>query len=167
MRAEKDIRAAIGTAITNALASLTPMPVIIPRNLLGRIREGHYTELLDAFNKVHGWMITPYADAPSGKGEKLKRHTEYSIRYLVWQFHEYRTGSDESNSEDDASVERDTVKSLFIPTATSVCGIVAGCGPLEFSQAFYPGTLSIDLIPIGDRMCHIAQGTLTVDDIIP
>lgn len=163
-RAEKDIRNAIGELIESAF-TVEPLPVVLPRNLLGRIREGTYTELLDSDSKVHGWMITEYSAVPTT--EKFKQHVEYGYRYLVWQFYEHDLGTDAANTEDQASVERDTVTRLFLPSATSLCGGVRGCGPLEFSQAFYPGTLPIDLIGVGDKMLHIAQGTLLVKETLP
>ena len=162
-RAEKDIRNAIGSAIATAVSTA----IVIPRNLLGNLKNATwYSEFLDVDNRVHGWGIALYSDTPSDPN-RFQRKAEYLYKYHVWQLYEFTSGNDASNSEDLASVERDTVKALFVPTATSLCGAVRGCGPLEFGQSFIPGATPIDTMEVGDRILHIAQGQLTVADTLP
>lgn len=162
MRSEVSIR----NSIADAIATAVPEAKVLPRNLLGRLKEARwYAEFLDDLGRVHGWGIALYSDTPSG--DKLKRHVEYALRYHVWQLFYYEMGDDNLNSEDLASAERDIVKALFIPSASSVCGAVRGCGPLEFGQSFISGATPIDTLEVGDRLLHIAQGQLTVTDVLP
>lgn len=160
-RAEKDIRNAIGAAI----AAAVPSAKVMPRNLLGNLKNLRwYAEFQDTNGLVHGWGIALYSDSVSNP-DRFQRKVAYVYKYHVWQLYEFVAGNDSSNSEDLASVERDTVKALFVPSTTSQCGVVRGCGPLEFGQSFIPEATPVDTLTIGDRTIHIAQGQLSVTDV--
>ena len=60
MASEVNIRAAIAAVITSATASISPAPVVIPRDILNIFESGWMNVLRDnsGAGVIHGWTIT-------------------------------------------------------------------------------------------------------------
>lgn len=149
MPTEKQIRDAIASTITAA----APTAVVLPRNILG-IKNDGWLGLLQSpsdGNRMRGWMITLQSQALI---EDRVNGAEYELRFSVWQFLQYWTGDNTDNSEDAFSAEREAVINAF---AGQLASPLSWASPLEFSL--------IDLFPVGDRLVHIAQGSIAVANV--
>ena len=148
MATEKAIREAIAAKIQTA----APTAVVVPRNILGIKDDGWYGLLQSPndSNRVHGWMVTLGAQTLV---ENRQSGAEYSLKFLIWQFYQYRTGSNTANSEDEAGAEREAVIAAFLGSLAS---------PLSWADPLELGL--IDIFPTGDgsRLIHIAQGSINV-----
>jgi hypothetical protein len=150
MPTEKQIRDAIAATIQTA----APQAVVIPRNILGMKDDGWLGFLQSGVdsNRIHGWMVTLQSQAVI---EDRVSAAEYELRFAVWQFLQYRTGSNSDNSEDAFSNERGAVLNAF---AGALPAPLDGAKPLEFSL--------VDLFQVGDRLVHIAQGSIVVGTVL-
>lgn len=148
MPTEKAIREAIAATIQTA----APLAVVIPRNILGIKNDGWLSMLQSATdqNRVRGWMVTQRAQMLT---EQRQQGAEYELRFDVWQFYQYWTGTNTANSEDTFSAEREAVTLAFAPPPYVP---LSWAKPLEFSL--------IDLFPVGEgsKLIHIAQGSIAV-----
>lgn len=149
MPTEKQIRDAIAATIQTA----APLAVVIPRNILGMKNDGWLGLLQSASdqNRIRGWMVTLQSQPLI---EDRLNGAEYELRFSVWQFLQYWTGSNTDNSEDTFSAEREAVVSAF---AGSLGSPLEWAKPLQFSL--------IDLFSVGDRLVHIAQGSIAVRNV--
>jgi uncharacterized protein (DUF3084 family) len=143
----------IRNAIAAKIAEVAPQAVVVPRNILNTKNNGWLGLLQspDDNDRIHGWMVTQRA-APIN--EQRTNGAEYSLNFSVWQFWAYETGDDAANSEDASSSEREVVMTAFA-NAAALPSELSRCEGLEFSL--------IDLFWVGDRLVHIAQGTMTVN----
>ncbi len=150
MPTEVEIRESIAATI----ASVATNAIVVPRNILD-IKNDAWTGLLKSSadnNRIHGWMVTQKS---AQVAEKRQNSAQYDLEFSVWQFVQYFTGSDTTNSEDLASAEREAVMEAFANPA-ALSADLSWVEPIEFPV--------IDLFPIGTTggMVHIAQGTLRV-----
>lgn len=140
----------IRNAIASTIKSVAPTAVVIARNALDLKDNGWLMLFSPDGENIHGWMVTQRAALIN---EQRANGKEYSLSFNVWQFFDYTTGNDISNSEDVASAERESVMLALANTAT-LPSELSRCDGLEFSL--------IDLFWVGDRLVHIAQGSVTV-----
>lgn len=146
MATEKEIREAIAARIQ----TLAPSAVVVPRNILG-IKNDGWLGLLQSpadGNKIHGWMVSLQSQVLI---EDRGFGAEYELRYAVWQFLQYSTGDNTNNSEDVFSAERAAVIQGF---AGNPPAPLEDAAPIQFNL--------IDIFSIGDRLIHIAQGSIAV-----
>ncbi len=110
MASEIEIREAIVARITSALSVFTPTAIVLERDITGILESGNYAGLLDSANKIHVWVVTPRSFLPVDirQGGAL-----YELVYDLTQIIQYRSGSDASNSDREASLERDAVIDAF------------------------------------------------------
>lgn len=151
MATEKAIREAIAAKIQTA----APLAVVIPRNILG-IRQDAWLGMLQSSadnNRIRGWIVTEKAQALT---EQRQSGAEYEMRFDVWQFYEYFTGDNTTNSEDIFSAEREAVILAFTGDLVSP---LTWAKPLDFSL--------IDIFPVGTGAMpiHIAQGSISVINV--
>lgn len=150
MASEIEIR----NAIRSAIAAAAPAAKALARDLLN-VREGGWLGVLhDAGGRVRGWMVTQ-----SGASLVEARHggAEYALHFDVWQFFQYRTGENSSNSEDEFSAEREAVMAVFANPA-ALPAILAECTPLDFP----PGSIGPFLAENVKGIVHLAKGRLSV-----
>lgn len=110
MASEIEIRDAIVARMVSALAVFTPAPIVIGRDISGILESGSFNGLLDTDNKIHVWVVTPRSFLPIDirQGGAL-----YELIYNLTQIIQYRSGSDVSNSDREASLERDAIINAF------------------------------------------------------
>lgn len=110
MASEIEIRDAIVARMVSALAVFTPAPIVIGRDISGILESGSFNGLLDSDNKIHVWVVTPRSFLPIDvrQGGAL-----YELIYNLTQIIQYRSGSDVSNSDREASLERDAITNSF------------------------------------------------------
>lgn len=151
MATEKEMR----EAIRDLIATAAPDAIVIPRNILG-IKNDAWLNMLQSpsdSNRVRGWFISQRALQLI---EQRTGAAEYDVIYDVWQFYQYYTGSNTTNSEDVFSAERDAVT---VALAAVLPDPLTRAKPLEFSL--------IDLFPVGQAgmLMHIAQGTIAIGNV--
>lgn len=155
MPSEKEIREAIADVIRLTVDATT---TVIPRDAMGLFRNGDYTPFEAGGQYLRGWVVslqsTTLSDALSGGAE-------YGLTFSVWQLHQYFTGTNENNSEDIASAEREAVMAALSYRA-GVAGIqqatldaLAMVDPISFS------TITTAPSREGGQLFHWAQGTVT------
>jgi hypothetical protein len=109
---EIEIRAAIVGQITTALALFTPPPLVLDRDITGFLESGSIEDLRDSDNLVHCITVTQRSMLPDDK-YKSQAGTMYDLVYDVIQWKQYRSGTDASNSDKEASLERDALIHAF------------------------------------------------------
>jgi|SRR5262245_45938653 len=110
MASEFEIREAIVARIQSALSVFTPAAIVLSRDITGILESGTYSGLLDTANKIHVWVVTQRAALPD---DIRQGGTLYELDYDLTQIIQYRSGSDTSNSDKEASIERDAVTNAF------------------------------------------------------
>ena len=110
MASEYDIREAIVARMESALSVFSPAPIVIPRDITGILESGSFNGLLDEDQKIHVWVVTPRSNLPV---DKRQGGTLYELVYTLTQIIQYRSGTDLSNADRDASLERDAVTNAF------------------------------------------------------
>jgi hypothetical protein len=109
---EIEIRDAIVARMISALAVFTPTPIVIGRDITGILESGAYNGLLDTGDppRIHVWVVTQRSALPVDirQGGAL-----YELIYNLTQILQYRSGTDASNSDREASLERDAVTNSF------------------------------------------------------
>lgn len=150
MPTEKEIRQAIVTVVKAAAGNKA---VVVGRNILGIPNNGWVGMLQSPRDakRVHGWMVTM---AGEEEPTQFLNNDEGRIRFHVWQFYEYRSGNDTSNSEDEASDERELVRNAFKAIATLPAALNGVQG------LYFPVTI---VKPVGEKAYHVTQGSLIVD----
>jgi hypothetical protein len=107
---EIEIRDAIVARMISSLAVFTPAPIVLGRDVSGILESGTYSGLLDSQNNIHVWVVTPRSMLPA---DIRQGGTLYELVYNLTQIFQYRSGTDTSNSDREASLERDAVISAF------------------------------------------------------
>lgn len=143
----------IQTAIADVIATAAPSAVVKPRNILGKLASGDWEMLRSASadgSRIHGWIVTKSADVLSNP-----THLEYSPRYDVWQFLQYSTGNDTTNSEKQFLDEMDAVKEAFV----GLSGTLSKALPPSFD----------DIRPAAEgpdgKLIHIARGVIVIEGL--
>jgi hypothetical protein len=110
MASEFEIREAIVARLVSALSVFNPAPIVEGRDVSGILESGSFNGIVDSQNKIHCWVVTPRSILPSDirQGGSL-----YELVYDLTQIVQYRSGSDLSNSDREASLERDAVINAF------------------------------------------------------
>lgn len=141
----------IRNAIAARIQTTAPSAVVIPRDIVNAL-DGTWLSLLeDAVGKVHGWVVTLEAMTIR---EDRAGGAEYNLKYSVWRFLDYDTGSDAANSEDQGSAEREAVVLAFA-NDTALPAVLSNTKPLEFART--------GLRYVGDKCVHIDEGSITVE----
>lgn len=132
MASEVAIREEIVAQIKEALVSFTPAAVVIGRDILNVFDSGWYNVLRDedGLGKIHGWTVTQNGAVVI---EERQGGAEYELLFDVWQWDQYRTGTDASNSENQSSAERDAVINKF-KDAKALPEILSRAHPIEFER---------------------------------
>jgi hypothetical protein len=107
---EIEIKDAIVARMISALAVFTPAPIVIGRDITGILESGAYNGLLDSDNKIHVWVVTRRSLLPI---DIRQGGAKYELVYSLTQIIQYRSGTDASNSDREASLERDAVTNAF------------------------------------------------------
>lgn len=146
-----EIQVAIADAVTAALSSVTPSPKVLPRNILDTLGTGNWANFHDTSGKIHGWIVSQSADRLE---KAFSGYAEYAPEFILWQFHEYYTGNDSANSEEDFAIERELVKVALSQPLSA---------PLSFLEP--PSFYEIGLFERekqGNKFVHIAKGTVRI-----
>lgn len=132
MASEIEIRAAIVGQIATALASFTPPPLVLDRDITGFLESGAIEGLTDSAGLVHCITVTQRSMTPDEE-YKSQAGTKYDLVYDVIQWKQYRSGTDASNSDREASLERDALIGAFgSKTALPVILKRANVEPIEW-----------------------------------
>ena len=110
MASEIEIRAALVGQITTAVAGFTPPPLVLDRDITGFLEAGTIETLRDSAGLVHCITITQRSMLPV---DIRQGGTLYELIYDVIQWKQHRTGTDTSNSDREASLERDALINAF------------------------------------------------------
>lgn len=113
MHSETEIRQAIVERIQAVLATPTPAPLVLGRDITGLIESGATpNELRDGGNPplIHAITVTQLSMLPV---EQRPGGTLYDLIYEITQWKQYRSGTDTSNSDKEASLERDAIINAF------------------------------------------------------
>lgn len=112
MASEIDIRDAIVARMISALSVFTPAPIVLGRDITGILESGSYNGLLDTGDppRIHVWVVTQRSLLPV---DPRQGGTLYELIYNLTQIYQYRSGTDASNSDREASLERDAITNAF------------------------------------------------------
>lgn len=110
MASEIEIREAIVARIVAFLATPTPAPPVLGRDITGWLESGSIQDLRDSAGLVHVITVTQRSMLPV---DRRQGETLYELVYDVIQWKQYRSGSDASNSDREASLERDALINAF------------------------------------------------------
>jgi hypothetical protein len=110
MASEIEIREAIVDRMKSALSVFDPAPIVLGRDISGILESGSFSGLLDGENKIHVWVVTPRSFLPT---DIRQGGAIYELVYNLTQIIQYRSGSDLSNADREASLERDAVINAF------------------------------------------------------
>lgn len=155
MPTEKEIREAIADVIRLTVDATT---TVIPRDAMGLFRSGDYTPFEAGGQYLRGWIVSQQS---ATLREGLSGGAEYELAFAVWQLHQYFTGTNDNNSEDIASAEREAVMAaLSYPAGvtgiqTETLTALAIAAPISFS------TITTAPSREGGQLFHWAQGTVT------
>lgn len=110
MASEIEIREAIVARITSAVSVFTPAALVLGRDITGILESASVSDLRDSANQVHVITVTQRSMLPIDirQGGAL-----YELVYDVIQWKQHRTGSEASNSDREASLERDAITNAF------------------------------------------------------
>lgn len=110
MASEIDIREAIVERIKDAVSVFTPTALVLGRDITGLLDSAMPNDLRDSANAIHVLTVTQRSMLPIDirQGGAL-----YELVYDIIQWKQHRTGSDASNSDREASLERDAVINAF------------------------------------------------------
>lgn len=165
MASEVNIRAAIAAVITSATASVSPAPVVIPRDILNIFESGWMNVLRDQSGAgvIHGWSVTQTGAAPV-PGEERGYGAEYELIFDVWQWFQYASGTNASNSENSMSAERELVIAAFakpLQSPVSAHSELSRVKPLEFP----PGSIGTPELEFSGQV-RLARGILRVGQLV-
>jgi hypothetical protein len=110
MASEIAIRDAIVARIVSAVGVFTPTAIVLGRDITGYIDSGTVNDLRDSAGQIHVITVTQRSMLPIDvrPGGAL-----YELIYDIIQWKQYRSGSDASNSDREASMERDALINAF------------------------------------------------------
>ncbi|MCI0391671.1 MAG: hypothetical protein MOB07_23245 [Acidobacteria bacterium] len=159
MASEVVIRASIVDVIKTALVSIVPAPVVLGRDILNVTETGWMNVLRDdnGLGIIHGWTVTQNGQRLL---EKRIGAALYELFFDVWQWDQYRGGSDASNSENQSSTERDLVLNAFKWSGT-LPTVLQDADPLNFD----PGSISTVETDFRGQV-RVAKGVLRVETLI-
>lgn len=110
MAGEIEIREAIVDRIESAVAVFTPTAIVLGRDITGYIESGTVNDLRDSAGQIHVITVTQRSMLPI---DVRQGGTLYELIYDVIQWKQYRSGTDTSNSDREASMERDALINSF------------------------------------------------------
>lgn len=110
MASEIDIREAIVARIEEFTALPTPAPLVLGRDITGILEDGAVEDLRDSAGLVHCITVTQRSMLPV---DRRQGGTVYELIYTITQWKQHRTGSNVSNSDREASLERDAITNAF------------------------------------------------------
>lgn len=110
MANEIDIREAVAARIQEFTAPFTPPPKVESRDVLGVLDTAAINDLRDSSKMVHAWIVVPKSMLPF---DLFQGGTLYEVIYELCQFTQYQSGTNTSNSDRSASLERDAVTNGF------------------------------------------------------
>lgn len=157
MPTEKETREAIAALIR----LVAPDAVVIPRDQLGLLAEGDFVPLISSSTgKIRGWIVTQTGAELVTQGDSW---ADYRFTWRIVQIHEYKTGDDNTNSEDGFGSERGDVMLAFLdPSAVS--GIDAttltNLGNID-APTFSGNAIRVAPGREGGKRVHIADGSIS------
>lgn len=159
MPTEKETREAIAAVI----ALVAPDAVVVPRNQLGLLADGDFAALTSpTTGKIRGWVVTQ-----SG-AELVQQYSTYADYRHTWQLvqiHEYKTGDNDTNSEDAFASEREDVLEAFL-NPSAVTGITQSVlddlGNMN-GVSFPAGSIRVAPGREGGKRVHIAEGVISCE----
>ncbi len=147
----------IRNALRNVVAAAAPEAIVLARDILNVKQSGWLSALAKPGKRVRGWMVTQSGYAIF---EQRNNAVEYQLWYDIWQFFQYRSGENTSNSEDEFSAEREAVIAPFI-NPDALDPILSTVTPLEFPQ----GTIGPFEAENINGLIHLAKGRLSVNKV--
>jgi hypothetical protein len=142
MATEVAIRSAIVDRIETFTASLTPPPLVLGRDITFGLESGAVNDLLDSSGRIHCIIVTHSGAIP---GDPRNNDGDYDLWFDVTQYTEYRSGTDASNSDNEASAEREKIIEAF-NDSNLLDGVLKYAQPIVFPRGsigpFKPGTVS-------------------------
>jgi hypothetical protein len=109
------------------------------RDITATLESGAINDLRDIAKQVHSIIVTQTGAVPIDPGQG---DAEYDLWFDVTQYTQYRSGTDASNSDDEASIERETIIDAF-KNPNSQTGVLQGAQPISFPRGsigpFKPG----------------------------
>src|SRR5262245_38270648 len=157
MASEGAIRIEIAETIQTATVAFTPPPVVLSRDILNLFDTGWVSLLRDAEGMIHGWSVT---QSGAGLFEEMMNAAEYELFFDVWQWTQYKTGSNAQNSEDQSSAEREAVIEAF-KNAQALDPILSRAHPISFPF----GSIGTIAVPDFRGQVRVAKGILRVGKI--
>lgn len=110
MASEIEIREAIVARILSKVSVFTPTAIVLGRDITGYIESATVNDLRDSAGQIHVITVTQRSMLPI---DARQGGTLYELIYDVIQWKQYRSGSDASNSDREASMERDALIDAF------------------------------------------------------
>jgi hypothetical protein len=142
MATEVEIRAAIRDRLEAFTASLTPPPLVLDRDITTALESGAVNDLRDSNDRIHCIIVTQNGAIPN---DPANNDGAYDLWFDVTQYTEYRSGTDASNSDNEASVEREKIIEAF-NDSNLLDGVLKYAQPIVFPRGsigpFKPGTIS-------------------------
>ena len=142
MATEVAIRQAIRARIETFTASLVPPPLVLDRDITAALESGAVNDLRDTNERIHCIVVTQNAAIPN---DPANNDGSYDLWFDVTQYTEYRTGTDASNSDNEASGEREKIIEAF-NDSNVLEGVLKYATPIVFPRGsigpFKPGTTS-------------------------
>lgn len=159
MPTEKETREAIADLIRLA----APDAVVIPRNQLGLLADGDFAALISTSTaKIRGWIVTQSGAELLTQGQAW---ADYRYTWQIVQIHEYKTGDNDTNSEDAFASEREDILEAFL-NPSAVTGITQGVlddlGNIN-GVSFPAGSIRVAPGREGGKRVHIADGTISAE----
>lgn len=142
MATEVQIRQAIRARIETFTASLPIPPLVLDRDITFALESGAVNDLRDSDEQIHCITVTPNGAIPN---DPANNDGAYDLWFDVTQYTEYRTGTDASNSDNEASAEREKVIEAF-NDSNQLSEVLQYAQPIVFPRGsigpFKPGALS-------------------------
>jgi hypothetical protein len=107
---EIEIRDAIVSRIISAVSIFTPTAIVLGRDITGILDSGSVDSLRDSGEAVHVITVTQRSMLPI---DIRQGGTLYELVYDIIQWKQLRTGTNISNSDQEASLERDALINAF------------------------------------------------------
>jgi hypothetical protein len=142
MATEVAIREAIRDRIEMFTDSLPIPPLVLGRDITFSLESGAVNDLRDSNEMIHCIVVTQSGAIPN---DPANNDGAYDMWFDVTQYTEYRSGTDASNSDNEASAEREKIIEAF-NDSNLLDGVLKYAQPIVFPRGsigpFKPGTLS-------------------------
>jgi hypothetical protein len=142
MASEVAIREAIRARIETFTASLPIPPLVLGRDITFALESGAVNDLRDSNDQIHCTVVTQSGAIPN---DPANNDGAYDMWFDVTQYTEYRSGTDASNSDNEASIEREKIIEAF-NDSNQLSGVLQYAQPIVFPRGsigpFKPGTVS-------------------------